>query len=100
MSGMTKQEIAIKKLTEIYDEAYDRWVHRQYIPDKLVTLIRDGIPDVLAPLREQEAVKPREYQYPHGTYACGFCDYIPIGNKDGYRANYCPECGKAVKWDE
>jgi len=51
---VTKQEIAIKRLTEIYDEAYDRWVHRQYIPDKLVTLIRDGIPDVLALLREQE----------------------------------------------
>ena len=55
--------------------------------------------DVLELLKEQEAVKPRECQYPHGTYACGFCDYIPIGNKDGYRANYCPECGKAVKWD-
>ena len=55
--------------------------------------------DALALMKEQEAVKPRECQYPHGTYACGFCDYIPIGNKDGYRANYCPECGKAVKWD-
>lgn len=55
--------------------------------------------DALVLLKEQEAVEPRECQYPHGTYACGFCDYIPIGNKDGYRANYCPECGKAVKWD-
>ena len=55
--------------------------------------------DAVTLLKEQEAVKPRECQYPHGTYACGFCDYIPIGNKDGYRANYCPECGKAVKWE-
>jgi hypothetical protein len=59
----------------------------------------DLMRDALALLKEQEAVKPRECQYQHGTYACGFCDYIPIGNKDGYRANYCPECGKAVKWD-
>lgn len=59
----------------------------------------DLMRDALSLLKEQEAVKPRECQYPHGTYACGFCDYIPIGNKDGYRANYCPECGKAVKWE-
>lgn len=54
----------------------------------------------VALLKERESVKPRKCQYLQGTYACGFCDYIPIGNKDGYRANYCPECGKAVKWDE
>ncbi len=51
---MIDREKVIKELTEIYDEAYDRWVHRPYVEDKLVTLIRDGIPDVLALLREQE----------------------------------------------
>lgn len=60
--------------------------------------IMEYIEDALAMLKEQEAVEPRECLYPRGTYACGFCDYVPIGNKDGYRANYCPECGRRVKW--
>ena len=51
---MSDKEKAIKVLTEIYDEAYDRWVHRPYIEDKLITLIRDSIPDAIALLREQE----------------------------------------------
>ena len=58
-----------------------------------------AIEEICELLKEQEAVKPMECLYPHGTYACGFCDYVPIGNKDGYRANYCPECGRAVKWN-
>ena len=57
---MPDREKVIKELTEIYDEAYDRWVHRPYIEDKLITLIRDGIPDALALLREQDqAPAPR-----------------------------------------
>lgn len=56
--------------------------------------------DAIALLKEREAVKPKEVKmYPTGQYACGFCGHISVGSKD-YHAKYCPECGKAVKWDE
>ena len=48
------------------------------------------------PLKEQEPVKPR-YIPPKSIYSweCGVCaepfDRI---------ANYCPNCGRAVKWDD
>ena len=51
---MPDMEKVVKGLTEIYDEAYDRWVHRQYTQDKLLKLIDETIPDALALLREQE----------------------------------------------
>ena len=51
-------------------------------------------------LKEREAVKPKEVNlYPTVQYACGFCGHISVGSKD-YHARYCPECGRAVKWDE
>jgi len=93
---MPDREKVINELTEIYDEAYDRWVHRPYIEDKLVTLIRDDIPDALALLKEQEAVKPEfdSLDGNVGRWRCGNC-HISIG---AVRAPYCWHCGKAVKW--
>ena len=55
---MTDREKAINGLTDIYDEAYDRWVHCQYNQDKLLMLIDETIPNVLSILREQEPVRP------------------------------------------
>ena len=37
--------------------------------------------------------------YPHDIYECGNCGHRSVGSKD-YKAKYCPECGRAVKWDE
>lgn len=51
------REKVIRGLQAIQDEAYDRWVHRQYIEDPLITLIRDNISDALALLREQDTVE-------------------------------------------
>ena len=51
---MTDSKKAVKELEAIYDEAYDRWAHCPYIEDKLITLIRDGIPDAVILLSEQE----------------------------------------------
>ena len=51
-NDVADREKVIKELTEIYDEAYDRWVHRPYIEDKLITLITDVIPNALALLQE------------------------------------------------
>ncbi len=94
---MTDREKVINELTEIYDEAYDRWVHRQYIEDKLISLIRDNIPDALALLREQETTFVLESdRYQH--YHCEKCGYVT-----GIIARmhkFCPECGRKVKWDD
>ena len=92
----------IKDLTDIYDEAYDRWVHRPYLEDKLVALIRDGIPDALALLREQEPVKPKLTDFEDSftgekfkMYQCGNCGSYLFSD-----ALYCLRCGRKVKWDE
>ncbi|MBR4457361.1 MAG: hypothetical protein IKS31_00155 [Clostridia bacterium] len=99
---MPDKEKVINELTEIYDEAYDRWVHRPYIEDKLITLIKDGIPDALAILREQEVgqwirltgMAPPEF---HGHKICSVCNclipYDPIHPWREMLTPYCPACG-------
>ena len=55
--------------------------------------------ELIALLKAQEPVNPKEVNmYPLGQYACGSCGHISVGSKN-YHAKYCPECGKAVKWD-
>ncbi len=54
--------------------------------------------DALILLREQEPVRPRWIHPEVGTnlLMCGGCGIaIPFG-----KPNYCPWCGKEVKWDE
>ena len=50
-------------------------------------------------LKEQEPVEPKKIPhsitYPGSTYICGNCK-IEILEPDD---NFCPYCGKAVKWD-
>lgn len=51
-------------------------------------------------LKAQEPVEPKEVNmYPLGQYACGACGHVSVGSKN-YHAKYCPECGRAVKWDD
>lgn len=102
---MSDKEKAIDGLREIYDEAYDRWVHRPYIEDKLITLIRDGIPDAIALLREPEPVEPAKVQMGNRTdWFCRNCTTkvgMLFSNEDAWRFhhNFCPYCGNAVKWE-
>lgn len=102
---MSDKEKVIKGLREIYDEAYDRWVHRPYIEDKLITLIRDDIPDAIALLREQEPVEPAKVQIGNRTDCfCRNCTTkvgMLFSNEDAWRFHYkfCPYCGCEVKWD-
>ena len=54
--------------------------------------------DALALLKEQETVKPktktRHGAYPQISHRCGNCGEVL------YRYyNYCPSCGKVVKWE-
>lgn len=61
------------------------------IGEKTVGEILDEIKDML---KEQEAVKPKYTPKSIYSWECGVCaepfDRI---------ANYCPECGRKVKWE-
>ena len=57
--------------------------------------------DALALLKEQEPVEPKRTINSNGFHYdyCGACDCIlPVG-RDFNRANYCPRCGRPVKWE-
>jgi hypothetical protein len=59
--------------------------------------------DALALLKEQEAVEPDTDS--EGTCSCGNCGetvgYYPVGcNVPERLCKFCPECGKAVQWDD
>lgn len=52
-------------------------------------------------LREQEPVKPeRVLGVLPDWYCCGACGMNMLDTGDGYRPKYCPQCGRAVKWDD
>lgn len=58
----------------------------------------ETIHNALELLKEQEPVRPRWTHPEVGTNVlmCGGCGVaIPLG-----KPNYCPWCGRAVKWDE
>ncbi len=53
-------------------------------------------------LKEQEAVKPDK---PEEVWLCGNCGEIVgwddwVISTDDVRHNYCPKCGRKVKWDD
>lgn len=49
-------------------------------------------------LKEQEPIAPKLIKmYPHDIYECGNCGHRSVGSKD-YKAKYCPECGRTLKW--
>ena len=61
--------------------------------------------DALSLLKAQEPVKPKEHEIVVGTYGaefieslCGNCGCMLVNNPK-WRAKFCPECGKKVKWD-
>lgn len=70
--------------------------NRQILTPEMCVRIGQAITSVLTLLKEQEPVKPR-YIPPKSIYSweCGVCaepfDRI---------ANYCPKCGRRVKWDD
>lgn len=71
--------------------------------DEVLTLTQGRAKDILALLKEQEAVKPN--MDPEGTYSCGNCGETVGWFPDGCSTlkklcKFCQECGKAVKWDD
>ena len=62
--------------------------------------IMEYIDDALALLKEQEPVKPkRVLGVLPDWYHCGVCGMDMLDTGDGYRPKYCPQCGRAVKWE-
>lgn len=58
-----------------------------------------AIEDAIDLLEAQEPIAPKLIKmYPHDIYECGNCKHRSVGSKD-YKAKYCPECGRAVKWE-
>ena len=55
-------------------------------------------------LKEQEPVKP--YSQGDDSFGCGNCggvvgwDELACSGSESVKYKYCPECGKAVLWDE
>ena len=62
------------------------------------------VADALALLKEQEAVEPKLVGV--NTWTCGKCgallgwEEFAQSGLELVKYKYCPECGKAVKWDE
>ena len=90
---MPDRKKVLKGLTDICDEAYDRWVHSQYIKDKLLTLISETIPDAIALVRGPKSTKAIIGR--DGICICENCLYV-IDSND----NYCRWCGRKIKWNE
>ena len=92
---MADRQKVINGLTDIDDEAYDRWVHCQYTQDKLLMLIKETIPDAIALLTEQV---PAALVFDKADNAwhccCGNC-HKRIDNDD----KYCRHCGIEVRHD-
>lgn len=69
--------------------------------DENNTLVpQEVVLDIIASMKAQEPVKPIMHYVPDGkrssaAWQCGNC-LIDIG----YGANYCYNCGRAVKWDD
>ena len=95
---MTREE-AIDKLRDIADRE-SAWMEEIGVPD--ASQIGAFLLEVAEMLREQKPVEPHwrcPTVYMNGTgkidLICGNCGIsIPLG-----KPNYCPWCGRAVKWD-
>lgn len=67
----------------------------------------NNVTRAIALLKEQEPVEPvPEHPVVINTLACGVCHaqvarWDTVRGKRVYllKANFCPECGRAVKWD-
>ena len=73
-------------------------------PDERYTMLREALDMAIEALEKQETFEPVEMIddfYPIGDplrtigWKCGKC-----GERIAVYDNYCPNCGKAAKWDE
>lgn len=99
---MPDREQAIKALQVIADLKmdYPDEMPAEYMSVGGFPLYRKLARDSLVLLREQEPVKPKRFLVAlPDWYNCGVCGADMLDTGDGYRPKYCPQCGRAVKWD-
>ena len=96
MSDQDKREKIINGMEEVIAEAvYPDRPRKFMMPLELAE-------DALALLKAQEPVKPYAMYSEHtGTkwLVCGACNEPMNKTKDETWANFCPNCGRAVKYD-
>lgn len=91
--------------SEFISSAIECLLHPQDADDSDMAKAIDTAVRAMRLLKEQEPVKPKRVNryidfdgdgqaYTPETYDCGVC-----GNELPWKANYCPCCGKAVKWE-
>jgi len=62
------------------------------------TIDLPALRDILALLKEQEAVEPKtDDAWPSRIKTCGACGTCLFAVGD-YKPKYCAECGRVVKW--
>lgn len=65
---------------------------------------KDIVEDALVLLKEQDAVEPK---FVMNEWRCGACGHVVLtysfdtneGKMGKVMANYCPSCGRSVKWE-
>lgn len=71
----------------------ENWVNNHEGQNYLLTY--SSVIELLAVLKEQEAVKPKKIDGKRNHFIkCGNCNYDLV---TGFQ--FCPHCGKAVKWE-
>lgn len=101
--GLTSYEETVANLKEAYAILCGGSEHYVGLSAYSAFRCQCAVKDALELLQEQEAVEPHwrcSTVYMNGTgkieMMCGNCGIsIPLG-----KPNYCPWCGRAVKWDE
>ena len=100
MTDQEKREKVIAELERVADEA-NPWKES---PPLRCDISYPLLIDALTLLKVQKSVEPKRvnryidfdgdgHPYTPETYDCGVC-----GNELPWKANYCPVCGRAVKW--
>jgi len=84
-----------KTIEDLKQLAKDDWILHFNDTD-----VKETAKAALALLKEQEPVKPEESGLVPDMYYCGICGAEMLNTGDGYRPDFCPYCGRAVKWCE
>lgn len=71
--------------------------------DAPIKISLECVEDILELLKEQETEWEHLWDAPDGTFKgrckkCGFVHFFIEGHGEQYK--FCPECGRAVKWDD
>lgn len=98
---MPDKAVTLSILGQI-EEHFRRCKHTY--PDLVFEGYEAAVRDAITLIREQEPVKP--YAEGDGSFACDNCgetvgwEEMNCGGISMVKYKFCPECGRAVKWDD